>query len=74
MTWRFYYLKNRFFYPASYRRPYEIDEIDNANVLLRSEVLSRINSQIESFIIITYNDAIFEKYYRKARFKKHIND
>ena len=27
------------FYPASYRRPYKIDEIDNANVLLRSEVL-----------------------------------
>ena len=58
------------FYPASYRRPYQIDEIDNANVLLRSEVLSKINSQTESFIIVTYNDAIFERFYRKARFRK----
>ena len=32
--------KNVLFYPGSYRRPYQIDETDNANVLLRSEVLS----------------------------------
>ena len=23
------------FYPASYRRPYEIEEVDNANVMMR---------------------------------------
>lgn len=33
------------FYPGSYRRPYQIEETDNANVLLRAEVLNRINSQ-----------------------------
>jgi transcription-repair coupling factor (superfamily II helicase) len=38
--------KNVLFYPGSYRRPYQIDEVDNANVLLRSEVLNRINSQL----------------------------
>ena len=27
-----------FFYPGSYRRPYEIEETNNANVLLRAEV------------------------------------
>ena len=59
------------FYPTSYRRPYEIDEIDNANVLLRSEVLSRINSQMESFIIVTYNDAIFEKVLSKSEIQKN---
>ncbi|MDP4600824.1 MAG: transcription-repair coupling factor, partial [Polaribacter sp.] len=37
--------KNVLFFPGSYRRPYQIDETDNANVLLRSEVLNRINSQ-----------------------------
>ena len=37
--------KNVLFYPGSYRRPYQIEETDNANVLLRSEVLNRINSQ-----------------------------
>ncbi|HAI40783.1 MAG TPA: transcription-repair coupling factor, partial [Maribacter sp.] len=30
------------FYPGSYRRPYQIEETDNANVLLRAEVLNRI--------------------------------
>ena len=33
------------FYPGSYRRPYQIEETDNANVLLRAEVLNRINSK-----------------------------
>jgi len=33
------------FYPGSYRRPYQIEETDNANILLRAEVLNRINSQ-----------------------------
>jgi transcription-repair coupling factor (superfamily II helicase) len=27
------------------RRPYQIEETDNANVLLRAEVLNRINSR-----------------------------
>ena len=36
--------KDVLFYPGSYRRPYQIEEIDNANVLLRAEVLNRINS------------------------------
>ena len=33
------------FYPGSYRRPYQIEDTDNANILLRAEVLNRINSQ-----------------------------
>src|SRR5690606_17997974 len=49
------------FYPGSYRRPYQIEETDNANVLLRAEVLNRINSQKKPAIIVTYPDALFEK-------------
>ena len=37
--------QNVLFYPGSYRRPYQIEETDNANILLRSEVLNRINSR-----------------------------
>lgn len=37
--------KDVLFYPGSYRRPYQIEETDNANVLLRAEVLNRINSR-----------------------------
>ena len=53
--------KDVLFYPGSYRRPYQIEEIDNANVLLRAEVLNRINSQKKPAIIVTYPDALFEK-------------
>jgi len=53
--------KDVLFYPGSYRRPYQIEETDNANVLLRSEVLNRINSRKKSAIIVTYPDALFEK-------------
>ncbi|WP_452219707.1 transcription-repair coupling factor [Lacinutrix salivirga] len=53
--------KNVLFYPGSYRRPYQIEETDNANVLLRAEVLNRINSQKKPALIITYPDALFEK-------------
>ena len=53
--------KNVLFYPGSYRRPYQIEETDNANVLLRSEVLNRINSQKKPALIVTYPDALFEK-------------
>ena len=53
--------KDVLFYPGSYRRPYQIEETDNANVLLRAEVLNRINSRKRPVVIVTYPDALFEK-------------
>ena len=53
--------KDVLFYPGSYRRPYQIEDTDNANVLLRAEVLNRINSRKKPAIIVTYPDALFEK-------------
>ena len=53
--------KNVLFYPGSYRRPYQIEETDNANVLLRSEVLNRINSRKKPAVIVSYPEALFEK-------------
>ncbi len=49
------------FYPASFRRPYELEDTDNANVLLRAEVLNRINSRKKPALIVTYPEALFEK-------------
>ena len=49
------------FYPGSYRRPYDVEEVDNANILLRAEVLSHINSRKRAPLIITYPDALFER-------------
>ena len=53
--------KDVLFYPASYRRPYQIEETDNANILLRAEVLNRINSRKNPAIIVSYYEAVFEK-------------
>lgn len=49
------------FYPGSFRRPYQIEETDNANILLRAEVLNRLNTQKKPIIIVSYTDALFEK-------------
>ncbi|VAV86064.1 Transcription-repair coupling factor [hydrothermal vent metagenome] len=71
--------KDVLFYPGSYRRPYQIEETDNANVLLRAEVLNRINSRKKPAIIITYPDALFEKVVTRKELERNtlkisIND
>ena len=62
--------KNVLFYPGSYRRPYQIEETDNANILLRSEVLNRINSRKKPAVIVTYPDALFEKVVTKSELER----
>jgi transcription-repair coupling factor (superfamily II helicase) len=59
------------FYPGSYRRPYEIEETDNANVLLRAEVLNRINSRKKPALIVSYPDALFEKVVTRKELEKN---
>ncbi len=63
--------KDVLFYPGSYRRPYQIEKTDNANVLLRSEVLNRINSQKKPALIVTYPDALFEKVVTRRELEKN---
>nr|WP_225556604.1 transcription-repair coupling factor [Flavobacterium columnare] len=63
--------KDVLFYPSSYRRPYQIEETDNANVLLRSEVLNRINSRKKPCVIVSYPEAIFEKVVTKKELDKN---
>ena len=63
------------FYPGSFRRPYHLDalgeETDNANVLLRAEVLNRINSRKKPVLIVTYPDALFEKVVTRRELEKN---
>ncbi|WP_250435626.1 transcription-repair coupling factor [Hanstruepera flava] len=63
--------KDVLFYPGSYRRPYQIEETDNANVLLRAEVLNRINSRKKPAVIVTYPDALFEKVVTRRELEKN---
>ena len=63
--------QNVLFYPGSYRRPYQIDEVDNVNILLRSEVLNRINSRKKPAVIVTYPSALFEKVITKRELERN---
>ena len=49
------------YFPASYRQPYAQETTDNANILLRSEVLKKISTSKKARIVVTYPKAIFEK-------------
>ncbi len=52
-------------FPTSYKRPYEFDEIENANILMRTEVLNRLANKTSHEIIVTYPDALAEKVINK---------
>jgi transcription-repair coupling factor (superfamily II helicase) len=56
-------------FPSSYKRPYEFDETENANVLMRAEVLNQLNASRQASvialgtapIIVSYPEALSEK-------------
>ncbi|MBT1700013.1 transcription-repair coupling factor [Fulvivirgaceae bacterium PWU4] len=52
-------------FPMSYKRPYEFDETENANILMRAEVLNRLANKTTADIIITYPEALSEKVINK---------
>ena len=54
------------FYPASYKVPYQLEEVDNANVVTRTEALKKLSGQ-DNCWIITYPEALFEKVLTKKK-------
>jgi transcription-repair coupling factor (superfamily II helicase) len=50
-----------FLFPMSYKRPYEFHDTENANILMRAEVLNRLANKNDSEIIVTYPEALGEK-------------
>ena len=67
--------KEILFFPTSYKRPYEYTEIENANVLMRAEVLNKVSQNVnkikEGEIIITYPEALSEKVINKKSLLEH---
>lgn len=63
--------KDVLFFPSSHRRAYQIEDVDNANVLLRAEVLNRINSRKKPCVIVTYPEALFEKVVTRKQLDKN---
>lgn len=53
-------------FPSSYKRPYQFEEIENANILMRAEILNRINNKASTGeLIVTYPEALTEKVINK---------
>jgi transcription-repair coupling factor (superfamily II helicase) len=48
-------------FPMSYKRPYEFEETENANILMRAEVLNKLTTKTSPEIIVTYPEALSEK-------------
>ena len=48
-------------FPMSYKRPYEFEEVENANILMRAEVLNLLANKKKPEIIVTYPEALSEK-------------
>ncbi|MBC3783610.1 transcription-repair coupling factor [Spirosoma utsteinense] len=53
-------------FPMSYKKPYQYEEIENANVLMRAEVLNKLNpAPKDGLLMVTYPEALFEKVINK---------
>lgn len=53
-------------FPMSYKKPYQYEEVENANILMRSEVLNKISTAPkEGLLIVTYPEALSEKVINK---------
>ncbi|MEM6524363.1 MAG: transcription-repair coupling factor [Bacteroidota bacterium] len=64
--------KEVLFFPTSYKRPYEFEETENANVLMRAEILNRVNHKASSGeIIVTYPEALTERVVNKKSLQKN---
>ena len=64
--------KEILFFPTSYKRPYEFEETENANVLMRAEILNRVNHKASTGeIIVTYPEALTEKVINKKSLLKN---
>lgn len=57
--------KEILFFPMSYKRPYEYDETENANILMRAECLNQLSVPGKHNIIVTYPEALSEKVINK---------
>ncbi len=57
--------KDLLLFPMSYKRLYEFDEIENANILMRAEVLNHLANKTRPEIIVTYPEALSERVINK---------
>ena len=59
------------FFPSAYKRAAKYGQIDSANEVLRTAVLSRLQEKNHSLIIVSYPDALIEKTVSDEQLKDH---
>ncbi|MFW5760610.1 MAG: CarD family transcriptional regulator, partial [Cyclobacteriaceae bacterium] len=58
--------------PASYKKPYQFEETENANVLMRAEILNKINQRaLSGELVVSYPEALTEKVINKKSLQKN---
>lgn len=64
--------KEVYLFPTSYRKAYNFEETENANVLMRAEILNIISNPTKrGELIITYPDALSEKVVNKKSLQQN---
>lgn len=58
------------YFPPSHLEPYQIEKIQNANLVLRTEVLNKINTKKEPRLIIATYSSLCEKVLKKEDLKE----
>jgi len=58
-------------FPMSYKRAYLFEEVDNANVLMRAEVLNKLNTAVDGLLLVSYPEALSEKVINKRSLSKN---
>ena len=58
------------FFPSSYMMRYQVEEIANDNIVLRTEVINKLLHSENSYIIVTYAQALTEKIITQKNFKE----
>lgn len=59
-------------FPSSFKKPYQLEETENANVLMRAEILNRMNNPLKKGeLIVTYPDALAEKVINKRSLQQN---
>jgi transcription-repair coupling factor (superfamily II helicase) len=61
--------ENVLYFPATHMEPYQVEKTQNANLVLRTEVLNKINSERSAKVIVAYIGALSEKVLKKEDFK-----
>jgi len=61
--------ENILYFPATHLEPYQVEKTQNANLVLRTEVINKINSGKAPKVIVAFVGALSEKVLKKEDFK-----